>query len=554
MLQGIGSNASPLVGFNLGGPANNAPGFYNWDYKNFAPRLAVAYSPSASSGLLGALFGGPGKTSIRAGAGIVYDRVGPSLLATFDQNGSFGLSSALTSQEGAVSPATAPRITGLNAFLRQALTGRIFMRPRRLSPSLRISLRPGSSAFAVYWGSDQNLKTPYAYTFDLSVQRDLGRGFTLDVAYVGRLAHRLLSQEDVATPEDIVDPKTGIDYFAAATALAKVYRQGVPTSSVTPAMIGPTASYWGDILQPLQSGGAYSLFCSGGSTKNMLQAAYDLFSCFNGNETSAIQAIDQGLLTDANLPGVSYYGPGGPYAFLSPQFAALYAWRSISNSAYNGLQVSFRHSMSHGLQFDLNYTYSKSMDISSDANRITAEGGLGGQIINAWDPKASRGVSDFDTPHQINANWVWELPFGKGRWIAGNAHGIGEALVGGWQLTGLARWTSGFPISVSNGAQYPTNWQISGDATQVAPVTTVGASKNADGSVNIFGSTAAATAAFSAFQPDFPGQVGSRNVLRGDGFASLDAGLAKRWKMPWSEGHSLAVPVGSVQRAEPDAI
>jgi len=48
-LQGIGSNASPLVGFNLGGPANNAPGFYNWDYKNFAPRLAVAYSPSASS-------------------------------------------------------------------------------------------------------------------------------------------------------------------------------------------------------------------------------------------------------------------------------------------------------------------------------------------------------------------------------------------------------------------------------------------------------------------------------------------------------------------------
>jgi len=371
------------------------------------------------------------------------------------------------------------------------------------------------------------------------VQRDLGKGFTLDVAYVGRLAHRLLSQEDVATPEDIRDPKTGVDYFAAATALAKVYRQGVPTNSVTPGLIGPTASYWSDILQPLKPGGAYSLLCSGGSTKSVLQAAYDLFSCENGNETSAIQAIDQGQLTDANLPGVSYYGPGGPYAFLSPQFAALYAWRSISNSAYNGLQVSFRHSMTHGLQFDLNYTYSKSMDISSDANRIAAEGGLGGQIINAWDPKATRAVSDFDTPHQINANWVWELPLGKGRWIATNAHGVGEALVGGWQLTGLARWTSGFPISASNGAQWPTNWQLSGDATQIAPVSTVGASKNADGTVNIFGTTATAAAAFNAFQTDFPGQVGSRNTLRGDGFASLDAGLAKRWKMPWSEGHSL---------------
>jgi Carboxypeptidase regulatory-like domain len=539
MLQGIGSNAAPLVGFNLGGPANNAPGFYNWDTKNFAPRLAIAYSPSASSGLLGALFGGPGKTSIRAGAGIVYDRVGPSLLATFDQSGSFGLSSALTSQEAAVTPATAPRITGLNTIPTTGTDGTNLYASAPPFTFPQNFPSTGSSSFAVYWGSDQNLKTPYAYTFDLSVQRDLGRGFTLDVAYVGRLAHRLLSQEDVATPEDIRDPKTGVDYFAAATALAKVYRQGVPTSSVTPALIGPTASYWGDIIQPLKPGGAYSLFCSGGSTKSVLQAAYDLFSCNSGNETSAIQLLDQGQLTDANLPGVSYYGPGGPYAFLSPQFAALYAWRSISNSAYNGLQVSFRHSMSHGLQFDLNYTYSKSMDISSDANRIAAEGGLGGQIINAWDPKASRGVSDFDTPHQVNANWVWELPLGKGRWIATNAHGIGEGLIGGWQLTGLARWTSGFPISVGNGAQWPTNWQISGDATQIAPVTTVGASKNPDGSVNIFGNAAAANAAFSAFQADFPGQVGSRNTLRGDGFASLDAGLAKRWKMPWAEGHSL---------------
>jgi len=539
MLQGIGSNAAPLIGFNLGGPANHAPGFYNWDTKNFAPRLAIAYSPGANSGLLGALFGGPGKTSIRAGAGIVYDRIGPSLLATFDQNGSFGLSSALTNQAGSVSPATAPRITGLNAIPTTGTDGTNIFAPAPPFTFPQNFPASGTGSFAVYWGSDQNIKTPYAYTFDLSVQRDLGKGFTLDVAYVGRLAHRLLSQEDVATPENLVDPKTHIDYFTAATALAKVYRQGVPTSSVTPALIGPAAQYWTDIIQPLKPGGAYSLLCSGGSTKSALQAAYDLFSCESGNETSAIQFLDQGALTDANLPGVTYYGPGGPYAFLSPQFAALYAWRSMSASAYNALQVSFRHRMTHGLQFDFNYTYSKSLDISSDANRITAEGGLGGQIINAWDPKATRGVSDFDLTHQMNANWIWELPFGRGRWIAREAHGATEAILGGWQLTGLARWTSGFPISVTNGAQWPTNWQLSGFATEIGGVSTVGASKNPDGSVNLFGSNAAAQAALGNFQADFPGQVGARNNLRGDGFASLDLGLAKRWKMPWAESHSL---------------
>jgi hypothetical protein len=540
MEQGIGSNAAPPISFNLGGPANGRPGFYNWDTKDFAPRLAVAYSPSATDGFWKALFGGPGKSTIRMGAGIVYDRVGPALLATFDQSGSFGLSTALSNSAGTVSPTTAPRITGLNSIPTQGTDGTVLLAPAPVSTFPQTFPSSGTGSFAVYWGMDQNLKTPYSYTLDLSVGRDLGHGFTLEVAYVGRLSHRLLAQEDLATPEDIVDPKTKVDYFTAVTALAKLYRQGIPATSITPQMVGSTAQYWTDIIQPLQKGGAYlpPAGC-GGSTTSALQAAYELFSCFSGNETSAIQTLDQGGLTDANLPGVSYYGPGGPYAFLDPQFAALYAWRSIGTASYNALQVNLRRHISHSLQFDFNYTYSRSIDISSDANRIAAEGGLGSQVINAWDPNALKGVSDFDTPHQFNANWVWEMPFGKGRSIAGDSHGPLEALIGGWQLTGLARWTSGFPVGVTNGSQWPTNWQLSGFATQIAPVTAGGAVKNPDGSVNIFGNAAAAAAALGSYQADFPGQVGARNTLRGDGFAGLDLGLGKRWKMPWKESHSL---------------
>jgi hypothetical protein len=195
--------------------------------------------------------------------------------------------------------------------------------------------------------------------------------------------------------------------------------------------------------------------------------------------------------------------------------------------------------MVHGLQFDFNYTYSHSIDISSDSYRINAESGLGGQVINPWDPKALRGNSDFDLRHQFNANWIAELPFGRGRWIGTDAHGVVEALIGGWQLSGLARWTSGFPIGATNGAQWPTNWELSGYATQIAPVSTHGAVKNPDGSVNIFGNASAVTTAFNSFAADLPGQVGSRNTLRGDGFAGLDLGLSKRWKMPYKESHSL---------------
>jgi hypothetical protein len=56
---------------------------------------------------------------------------------------------------------------------------------------------------------------------------------------------------------------------------------------------------------------------------------------------------------------------------------------------------------------------------------------------------------------------------------------------------------------------------------------------------SIFGNAAAVTQALAAFQPDFPGQVGNRNTLRGDGFAGLDAGLTKPWTMPGKESYTL---------------
>jgi hypothetical protein len=550
MLNGIGSNAAPLLSFNLAGPANGKPGFYNWDTKDFAPRLAVAYSPSASGGLLHALFGGPGKTSIRAGAGIVYDRIGPQLLATFDQSGSFGLSTSLTNTGGVETPAIAPRITGLNNIPAYDLASP----PNQLLASAPTATFPQTfpygtqtGSFAVYWGMDQGLKTPYAYTLDFSVGRDLGRGMTLQVSYVGRLAHRLLVQEDVATPEDLVDPKTHMDYFTAVQALANVYRQGVATNNVTDSMFGAAAQYWTDILQPPTHGQYLISRCNtGGSsssygTSDPAIAAYDLFCGFANNETTAIQGIDQGFgITD--MSGNPYYANDGPYTFLSPQFAALYAWRSIGTSSYNALQVNLNRRMTHGLQFGFNYTYSRSIDLSSDAYRIAAEGGQlnnGGQIINAWDPRALRGVSDFDMPHQFNANWIWQMPFGNGRWLAHNASKPLDAFIGGWQFSGLARWTSGLPFGISNGAQWPTNWQLSGYATQIGPVKTVGAMKNPDGETNVFGDANAAAAAVANYAPDFPGQVGARNTLRGDGFAGLDLSLDKRWKMPWNDSQTL---------------
>ena len=76
---------------------------------------------------------------------------------------------------------------------------------------------------------------------------------------------------------------------------------------------------------------------------------------------------------------------------------------------------------SHGLQIDFSYTLSNSIDYGSDAERSTEFGtnstntGSFSEILNTWKPYLNRGVSDFDTRHLITVDWVYQLPFGRGK-------------------------------------------------------------------------------------------------------------------------------------------
>src|SRR6516164_10162495 len=131
-------------------------------------------------------------------------------------------------------------------------------------------------------------------------------------------------------------------------------------------------------------------------------------------------------ITSADTAANSYFFNNKVGELLNNQMTSMYAWSSVGKSNYNALQSNLKKQFSHGIQFDINYTYSKSIDHTSGAARLGFSpsdnvGAPGSRLVNAFNPRAVRSVSDFDTTHQINANWIAELPFGKGKAIAGNA-------------------------------------------------------------------------------------------------------------------------------------
>jgi Carboxypeptidase regulatory-like domain len=547
MVQGIPSNAQLPITYDWAGAANNKPGYYGWDTHNFGPRIGFAWAPNYSDGLLGKVFGGPSKTSIRGGFGIVFDRVGESLVDTFDQNGSFGLATTLSNPSAVETSQIAPRLTSMNVIPTTDNQGNLIL-PN--PPPATFPQQYPSGSGAISWGIDNSLKTPYAYTMDFAVSRELPSGFSLDVAYVGRLSHRLLAQDDLAMPLDIYDKKSGIDYFTAEKALAKVFRpelvSGVtsPTSTFSPNQVPANVQqFWQDQIQTPATGYQYPLTgCTGGNlayTPSPVVFAFDTFCSTGTNDSLALYILDYYGISDPNSNQV-YFTTGGQYSYYAPQFSSLYAWRSMAWANYNALQASLRHRMAHGFQFDLNYTYSKSIDISSDAERVSPAsygslGGLNNNIINAWNPNAQKGVSSFDVTHQLNANWIWQLPVGRGQRFAPGSSRLLDAAIGGWQLSGVFRVTSGFPVTVDNGfSSFPTNFEMEGNADKIGPVKTgvylVG------GLPNIF---ANGVNAISSFAPAWAGESGQRNNIRGAGYFGIDMGLNKRWTMPWSEKESL---------------
>jgi hypothetical protein len=160
-------------------------------------------------------------------------------------------------------------------------------------------------------------------------------------------------------------------------------------------------------------------------------------------------------------------------------------------------------------------------------------------IISTWNPRDNYAVSDFDTTHIINGDWVYALPIGRGY------KGFRGAVLGGWQLSGLGRWTSGLPFSILNSQNWSTNWTQVSWLVQTAPIS-VSKHIGSSGVPEVFADPGALTGADgpntgylteTPVRNAYPGEAGERNHFRGDGYFGIDSGLSKSWVV--HEGQNL---------------
>jgi len=526
----------PLL-INLSGPKNNGPSLYDWDKNNFQPRVAFAWSLDAQS-----------KSVLRAGFALTNDYYGQALAVDWDLNSTLGFTQSLNINANTFGTANgnfAPPFTGYNMDIRSLFD-------TTNAQSLQFPLKVASDeGERIEQSVDSRLHAPKEYVWNLTFERQLPANTVLTLSYIGRSARDLMARRDVMAFNNVRDPTSGMTWYQAGTALEK-QRQ---TAGISTDMVQSIPFF--DNLFPANLVGLMNADttvqkdCGGTDTTpgnecfdptwSNTQMFYGMqsrsapsnpFAFFGGNDWTDTEAyIDSAL-----------FRAGQPTRFMQPQYGALSAWSTIGNSNYNALALSLRTRLS-SLTVDFNYTWSHSLD---DASGLQSEGGYGnnasngGFIVNPLRQGDNYANSDFDTRQVINANAVWQMPFGKGRAFLGGAPKVVDALFGGWQLSSIFRWNSGLPtVSPFDDARWATNWNVQANVTPIHPISPCNSRPTHSTDIpKLFGSCDT-TAIYRNFRNAYPGETGPRNYIHLPGYIDLDLGLGKSWKMPWNEGHAL---------------
>jgi hypothetical protein len=421
------------------------------DLNNFQPRIGFAWQPFGLQRMV-----------VRGGYGMFYDRPSAAFINTVFSNYPFLREIEVTFPSNAVPLTTAFSQQNTTLPLNQWLPMRAVFRSNNYEirdntgvtlgadGTVNPNCEPaGQSAGGPCQGNiaetfefravDRNLRTPYIQQWNFGVQYELTKDMSFEVRYAGTKGTKLLSAFALAQSYDLNNPGTP-DYVFQR--LNDAYTRGGATRGALgagsiPAFVPANACPGNQPACLAGVGRAFGFFWPAGTgTGNQnFGSLANTFDLNLGTQTASIANNTTNAVIPFEVRAV-FLGLNVPEAIIL---------KSVSNSIYHGMQMNFTKRMSRGLQFNLGYTWSRSIDDNSADPGSTAGGGKpdvpnAGFIVqgDSNNARANRGVSDFDRTHRFSASFVWDIPTG----------GMKNALVSGWQLAGFVQAQSGAPYSI----------------------------------------------------------------------------------------------------------
>lgn len=427
----------------IGGNSERRNAYYKTDYNNFAPNLGVAWSPSFSKGLLGFLFG-ESKTVIRGGYSHIY---GNDSIVTSINNaavGNFGL--------------------GRSGFSESGLNSRIDAGPPPVIPVPVISGFPRTylqnngpnigNFFGTVFAVDPKLQTPKVEQYSFGVQREIFGDMAFEIRYVGSRSTNLGRGVDLGQI-DIVNNGFLADFLRAQNNM----RVSNPSN---PSQGNPFCVATGCVpLQIFQSGGVsspgrlavgtgglpVSTFNNALSNGTPADLAISFINSVSNIAVTANNINNQPCVGSRLLPGTLGTFTCNPNAVPFVNFlpnrgsGVIDLFFNDGRYRYDSLQAEIRKRFSNGLYFQANYTYSKNLTDAIGTSQALFE-----PYLDNNDKSLDYQRADFDTTHVFNVNGIYQLPFGQGKRFL-NYGGLADKILGGWEISGLANWQTGAPIT-----------------------------------------------------------------------------------------------------------
>lgn len=407
---------------------------YDTDWNNFGPSVGFAYSPDWKKGLLGSIFGQEGRSVIRGGFSIAFVREGTNLVTAI-----------LGANPGSF--VTASRTLALGNLPAGTLL-------RNLTPSSAAGAFAAAPVYPLVPAAtnsanafDPNLRLGYVMSWTAGFQRELTKNMVVEARYVGNRGVKLWRQYDINETNLIENGFINEFRLAQANLIANNNAGGAragsfgyfgPGTGTSPLPI--TLAYFAGLPASAATNPAnYS-----NASTSLFRSSTFVNPLFSNNATPTTFANNLFSTAGRRANAIAAGRPSNLFRVNPDVLGGAFVVDNGGHTWYDALTFEVRRRLSSGLLVQGSYTFSKGLTNLFSSSAVVAD-----DYTSLRNTGLDKVNSPFDITHSLKANWIWELPFGNGRFFDAS-RGVVDKMVGGWEIHGTARLQSGTPFSFGN--------------------------------------------------------------------------------------------------------